>query len=115
MKTINIKYDVGDNIKYIHRIHKDIMDECPCCGGTGQIIGVDGKWYECGECEGSGKIYSGKQEIIESIEEGTICDVHAHYDSNVLPKMDKAIIYYRTPHNTKKIMEEDIIERIVSE
>lgn len=114
-QIINIKYDVGDNIRYIERKRKPILIDCPCCGGSGKIIGKDGNLYDCGECEGQGKYHvdSWEEELCEKT--GTICRVSVRYDTSMSSFYGKAEIYYNVPHSTKNISQDDVIERIESE
>lgn len=111
---IDIKYKPGDNIKYIERQLHEVYGSCPCCNQTGEIIGADGKKYECPNCEGSGKVY---EKTIESEEEktGTIKAFTVNYDSRMECYHGKPWIYYTTPHSSYHIMQEDIIEKVYSE
>ena len=43
---IDVKYNLGDNIKYIERKEYEDYGSCPCCNQTGEIIGVDGEKYD---------------------------------------------------------------------
>lgn len=112
VRNINIKYAVGDSVRYLNKIYHQIMEVCPCCSGDGKITGKDGEEYYCPKCEAVGQIATGKysQEINEKT--GTISSVHVHYDSNGLGAVN---ITYRIPQADKDIKEEDIIERIISE
>ena len=40
---IDVKYNLGDNIRYIERKRHVTYGPCPCCNQVGEIIGVDGK------------------------------------------------------------------------
>ena len=84
--------------------------KCGCCNGEGTIIGHDGKRYDCGNCEGEGTVRDG-YDVEEELKEGTIKIVNFEYNSN---RLNKLKIWYETPHDYK-IMQEDIIERVVSE
>ena len=117
MMIIEVKYGVGDAIKYLKKKRKEIIDECPCCGGTGNVEGVDGNLYDCGYCDSTGFIETGRYE--EEVEEliGTISSVHVAYDSNIARKgqLGKVQISYCVPQSYYNIMQEDIIEKIESE
>lgn len=114
-QIINIKYDVGDNIRYIDRKRKPILIDCPCCGGKGYVMGCDGNPYDCGECEGQGKYHadSWEEELCEKT--GTICRAVVKYDTSMSSFHGEAEIYYNVPHSTKNISQDDVIERIESE
>lgn len=116
---INILYDVGDKIRYVQPHQQEIVKNCSCCAGTGQIVGRDGLIYECGECEGSGIKRTGKYRVTTEERTGTISSVHVAYDSNMCRGRGKDLgyvyIYYNVPQNHYNIDQEDIIEKIVSE
>lgn len=107
---INVKYDVGDTIKYVHTDHRRTFGKCECCGGGGNIIGMDYKAYTCPRCHGTGMAHIGWMDESEE-KEGTIWQVIVEYDSH---GYDKPVIKYSTPHEPC-ILEEEIIERVVSE
>ncbi len=111
---INVKYDIGDTIKYIERKKQYVYGSCPCCNRAGEITGVDGEKYECPNCKGSGKVY---KEMIESKEEktGTIKTINVSYSSEMECYHGKPWIYYTTPHSSYHIMQEDVIEKIISD
>ena len=111
MKTINIKYNVGDVIRYKVQREEFKHLPCPCCGGPGWIPGMDKMKYECPECEGHGWI-EGPARVVEEIKEGTIARVHAEYDSAVAG--GKVYIYYKIPQRHNYVYQEDVIERVVS-
>ena len=119
MKTIIVKYDVGDKIKYIRQHQQEIVKNCPCCAGEGQIVGRDGLIYDCGECEGSGVHKTGKYRVTTEECIGTISSVHVAYDTNMCRGRSKNLgnvyIYYNVPQSRYNIDQEDIIEKIVSE
>lgn len=110
---IDIKYNLGDNIRYIERKQHEVYGPCPCCDQVGEIIGADGEKYECPNCEGSGKVYEG---MIESKKEktGTIKAFAVSYNSEMECYHGKPWIYYITPHSSYHIMQDDIIEKIES-
>lgn len=111
---INVKYDIGDTIRYIEKKRNYVYGSCPCCNKTGEITGADGEKYECPNCKGSKKVCKG---ITESEEEktGTIKTINVSYDSGMECYHGKSWIYYTTPHSSYHIMQEDIIEKIVSD
>lgn len=116
-RIIKIKYDVGDNIRFFDIEKEAIKIECPCCGGSGYVVGHDKQDYECGECEGYGTIQTGEYKEHKYEKTGTISSVHVSYDSNVIHhgKFGEPIVYYKTQHNNKNIYQEDIIEKIIGE
>lgn len=111
---IEVKYNIGDNIRYIQRTPHAVYVECPCCGGEGWIFGADKKIYDCPNCEGFGKIC---EKEIESEEEktGTIKTFAVSYNSEMECYHGKPWIYYTTPQSLYRIMQDDIIEKIYSE
>lgn len=54
--VVEIKYGIGDRVKFKFAQKEIEYAPCPCCGGRGTIDGVDGNEYECSECDGSGKV-----------------------------------------------------------
>lgn len=116
-QNICIKYDIGDNIRFIYKNKKDIMVTCPCCNGVGIVIGYDGSEYDCPECEGNKEVFSGKVSIEAEEREGTISSIHLHYDSNLYSSNGKGFVnlYYQIPQSNYHIKQGDIIEKIVSE
>lgn len=108
--TINIKYNIGDNIRYIYKEWTPKYIKCSCCNGKGRIIGFDLKQYDCPNCGSRGEIKDGCS-LKKEIKEGTISCIFAQYDSRLF---DRTTIWYGTPHDPK-IFENDIIEKVVSE
>lgn len=112
---IEIKYNVGDSIRYIERKTHEVWGPCTCCDGSGYITGFDGEKYDCPNCEGKGQVFEGE---LESEEEktGTVSSVHVVYDSNYYGhRGKKPWIYYNIPQNHYNINQEDVIERIFTE
>ena len=108
---IEIKYNIGDVIKYKHKILHEVFEPCTCCDGVGKIIGADGDVYLCPKCEGNKSVKVG--ELEEEIEkEGTINRILINYDSMMECYHGKPWIYYNVPQNTYNIMQEDIIGKI---
>ena len=108
---IEIKYNVGDNIRYTYSDYVTKYVKCPCCDGSGYIVGKNGKVYDCPNCDPDhwGQIKDG-YDIFKHEVTGTISAFHVNYDST----LKKPIIYYSTPQDSK-IFQEDIIERVVSD
>ena len=111
---IEVKYNIGDNIRYIERKQHDVYVECPCCRGKGWILGADEETYECPRCEGYAEVYDGTEEILEE-KTGTIQTFHVSYDSEIECYHGKPWIYYTTPHSLYRIMQDDVIEKVYSE
>lgn len=106
--TIDVKYNVGDNIRYIEKIFHPVWDRCSCCKGEKYIIGADEKQYECPKCKGNGKVCEGGLNV-EDKKTGTIKSIHIRYDSNIDGKPN---IYYTIPQSVYHIQQEDILEKI---
>ena len=66
---IDVKYNIGDSIRYIEKTSHPVWGCCPCCEGEKYIIGADGEQYECPKCEGNGTVdsYHGKPNIYYTI------------------------------------------------
>lgn len=112
---IEIKYNVGDSIRYIERRTHEVWGSCPCCDKSGYIIGADGEKYDCPNCEGKGQVFEGD---LESEEEktGTISSMHVVYDSNYFGRRGREPwIYYNIPQSNYNINQDDVIERIFTE
>lgn len=110
---IDVKYAVGDKIRYWRIDRKERYATCGCCGGLGWIEGKDKYNYPCPECDEFGKILAGVEEI-KVEDEGTISAVHVHYDSNIMTKKGYGVvnIYYSLPQKAEHIQQEDIIGKI---
>lgn len=109
--TIDVKYNIGDNIRYIKKISHPIWELCSCCNGKKYIIGADGEQYECPNCDGDGKIHEGDLNI-EDEKTGIIKSIHIHYDSDMESYHRKPNIYYTIPQSVHHINQEDILEKI---
>ena len=112
---IEVKYNVGDSIRYIERKNHEVWGPCPCCDGFKYITGADGEKYECPVCEGKGQVLEGE---LESEEEktGTISSIHVIYDSNYHGRAGREPwVYYNIPQDRYNIDQKDIIERIFTE
>lgn len=102
---IDVKYDIGDKVKYVYREQHRILEKCGCCGGNKAIIGLDYKEYRCPKCDGTGCIYIGHMEH-EEVREGVVWGVEVEYRS---VRDKRPIINYNMPH---KISQDDVIEVI---
>lgn len=107
MKTINLKYDIGDVVKY-----KTIEDEyeyaaCEFCGGTGRIWGVTHTSAACPMCGGYTKTLKDivKKEVIK---EGTI-------ERWRMSSLDEEPYYILLRNPAKLIKESDIVEKVNSD
>ncbi len=109
--TIDVKYNIGDNIRYIEKISHPVWGRCPCCDGEKYIVGVDGEHYECPKCGGNGKVHEGDLNV-ETEKTGTIKSVHIHYDSDMDFYHGKSNIYYSIPQGSYHIRQEDVLEKI---
>lgn len=109
---IDVKYNVGDCIKFYKKNWTEKYVKCGCCNGEGSIIGYNGKRYDCGHCGGKGVIRDG-YDVEEELKESIISSVHFQYDSDAIEKK-KLKIWYKTPRESR-ILQEDIIEKVVSE
>lgn len=108
---INVKYDVGDNIRYIDRTSHCAYIICPCCEGKKYITGADNLRYICPNCDGTGKIEEGIIET-EEIKTGTIKEVIVRYSSGMDCYQKEPWIRYRIPQSVNNIKQEDILEKI---
>ena len=106
--TIDVKYNIGDSIRYIEKISHPVWDLCSCCKGEKYIIGADGEQYECPKCEGNGKIRK-ENSNVEDEKTGTIKSIHIHYDSDMDSYHGKPNIYYTIPQSVYHIQQEDIL------
>lgn len=96
MLNIEVKYNKGDIIRYIHKETKYEHVPCGFCDGAGRLKGCDGTVHECPVCEGygwnEGKAY---QEVNEWQDE--IDGIQVHYDSDNYPyKNAGPSVRYRT-------------------
>ena len=109
--TIDVKYNIGDSIRYIEKISYPVWDLCSCCKGEKYIIGADGEQYECPKCAGNGKVHEGDLNI-EDEKTGTIKSIHIHYDSDMDFYHGKPDIYYIVPQSAYHIQQEDVLRKI---
>lgn len=61
MRTIKIKFDVGDNVYPIDIDEKFDKDKCPACNGMGNIIRCDKTVQPCTHCKGTGEVRTNKR------------------------------------------------------
>lgn len=106
---IDVKYNIGDNIRYIEKISYPVWKLCPCCNGKKYIIGADEEKYRCPKCEGNGQVHE-EDTSIEKEKTGTIKTIHIHYNSDSY--YDKPSIYYTIPQSVYHIQQEDILRKI---
>lgn len=106
MRTINLKYDIGDVVKY-----KTIEDEykyatCEFCGGTGRVWGANNTSAACPLCGGYTKILKDivKKEVIK---EDTVKEWFIHADDK-----EPNYIFLR---ESRTIKESDIVEKVNSD
>lgn len=111
---IEVKYNIGDSIRYIERKDHITWKPCLCCDKNGYIVGADGEKYDCPVCEGRGRV-EGEIKTEEEEKTGTIKTIHVHFDSEMASFHGKPDIYYTTPQSIHHIDQEDIIERIFTE
>lgn len=109
---VDVKYNVGDCIKFYKGDWIPRYKKCPCCNGAGWVKGYDGGQYDCGNCEGEGQVRDG-YDVEKELKESIISSVHFQYDSDAVEKK-KLKIWYRTPRESR-ILQEDVIEKVVSE
>lgn len=77
---IEVKWAIGDKVKFIMVTEENIVKECPCCGGSGKVLGVHNGWYECGECEGTGEIITEEKRAVETEHIGIIADIKIYWN-----------------------------------
>lgn len=106
---INVKYDIGDSIRYIEKIYDPVWELCPCCKGKKYIIGADKEKYQCPKCKGNGRVHE-EGTSVEKEKTGTIEAIHVHYNSDCYH--DKLSIYYTIPQSVYHIQQEDILGKI---
>lgn len=51
---IDIQYAIDDIVEFIHSGSSTTKCTCGFCGGSGEIVGLDGSKDECPRCEGKG-------------------------------------------------------------
>jgi len=112
--NINVKYNIGDKIRYFEKDSVPIFKICPCCGGRTYIMGLDSMVYKCPNCEGDGQIYTGETKIEKQEKIGIIKAIHINYDSDSdYYKKRGPEIYYTVSSissNSYNIEQNDIFE-----
>ena len=53
--TFKTKYSVGDVLKFYKRKLRAVVEKCEYCGGTGEVVAVNGEKIECSMCGGNGE------------------------------------------------------------
>ena len=75
---IDVKYNVGDKVKWKSFVETKDHVTCPFCGGKNVINGEDGSQMICPRCYGNGNIVVEK----EIDREGSIIQILVSYNSN---------------------------------
>lgn len=75
---IDVKYNVGDKVKWKSYVETKDHITCPFCSGKNVIIGNDGSQMICPRCYGNGNIAVEK----EIDKEGNIVQILIAYNSN---------------------------------
>ena len=106
MRTINLKYDIGDVVKYKTTEDEYKYAACEFCGGTGRVWGANNASAACPLCGGYTKIL---KDIIkkEVIREGTI-------ERWRMSSLDEEPYYILLRNPTKLIKESAIVEKVNS-
>lgn len=107
---IDVKYDIGDVVKYIERRKDKVFGPCSCCDGDGYITGNDDVKYVCPKCKGGKQDFLGEK-VSEEEKVGTLSSIHVRYDSNFDESFgrNKLLIYYHVPRSDYCIKQEDIV------
>ena len=112
---IDVKYDIGDVVKYIERRKDKVFGPCSCCDGDGYITGSDEVKYVCPKCRGEKQDFLGEK-VSEEEKVGTLSSIHVRYDSNfdedsLVSKFgrNKLLIYYHVLRSDYCIKQEDIV------
>ena len=105
---VEVKYKEGDIVRFKRK--ENITTSCTCtfCGGSGQVIGLDGTRDDCPRCEGRG--YTEESHEEEIIEESMICNIHVKFDN----KAQKYNVFYNMSEwqlSQLDVPQEDIIEK----
>lgn len=53
--TFKTKYSVGDVLRFYKRKLRAVVEKCEYCGGTGEVVAVNGEKIECSMCGGNGE------------------------------------------------------------
>lgn len=109
---IDVKYNIGDNIRYIKENFYPVWKTCPCCDGKKYIIGADERKYQCPNCEGYGEVQEDDMHVEKEEKTGTINSVHINYASDMDSYHGKPDIFYTVPQSFYHIQQEDILGKI---
>ena len=53
--VIHVDFEVSDSAWWVDTDYSGEDHNCTCCGGTGNLVGLDGSKWECKKCRGVGK------------------------------------------------------------
>ena len=91
---IEVKYAIGDKVRYRHATTIVEKEDCTFCNGSGEIVSMfDGTIEECPRCDGRGYLeneYDGTREYI-----GTIRDIQVYYYGDKNPGVPSPYVLYR--------------------
>ena len=81
--TIEVKYSIGDRVKFRHSVSDIDLIPCTFCNCTGKVTGADGTTDDCPRCDGRSAI----QEEYDAIKEfeGIIKRIELHMDGKKEP------------------------------
>lgn len=74
---IESKYNIGDVVKYTVPKRIEKKETCPCCSGTGEIVGNNGINYTCPACNGN-KIYESFT-LFDQLVEGEVVKIYVRW------------------------------------
>lgn len=106
--TINIKYDIGDTVKWEKAIqNNEKIIKCNFCNGTGKVQGSDKSVLPCPRCYGKRTVP--ETEILKG--EGIVQDFRVLYDTTMMKEFPNGpkILYYTT---TADIYQDDIVSNL---
>lgn len=92
---IESKYNIGDQLFYVHGFSYSFQVTCTCCSASGKVTTNDGKEIKCGECYGTGKHRVNKPYKIRP-QKGKIIQIHYSTSDGIEYRLD---IY---PHKFKE-------------
>jgi len=75
MYHLDVKYAIGDTVRFKHVAIYDKREDCTFCGCSGKIKGLDGTVVDCPKCGGTG--YFEEEVKGEHLYTGTIRDIQA--------------------------------------
>ncbi len=108
MMTIEVKYDVGDNITWMHKKKLNELVKCEFCNGSGKIEGNNLNVIPCPVCAGTGKTQ--KVELEKKTDK--VYNIFVHYDTES-PGYIKPVVRYMTAY--QQVDQDDIIPESESE